>query len=498
MSYNFALTPELRTKLKPYLEGMFPAQRAFFDDTERRIAALCTRRAGKTEAECLKLLSFADDNPGGASVYISLTKGHARRNLSKKFRRYRKKFKLPIREGERDGQLIWFHKNGHEIWLAGCKDKSEIEKFRGEDQGYGLAIVDEGQSYPIPAKLKIDDVEANRDLLDVLINDALDPALMDTDGQLIVTGTPGPLPRGFFWELTTGEGESPGWKTHHWSVFDNPYMPHARRWLEAKMERNGWDWDNPTVRREYKGEWVADRSALVYEFDAAKNGWIPDTGVEQRPCWTALPGAPQEWSLVLGIDLGHEDATAFVLTATRRGFPHVWVLRAWGGSEMTTAQRSGEYFRLKHQLEGSGFVLGKTVVDIGGLGKAMAHDMTIMAGIPCEPAEKKNKASAIRRVRDAMSGGLLLFNTFECGPLLAEMSVLPWNDDRTGHHDGYSDHWCDALLYANREHITWELWEETPPEPGTPEAFNQEMQDYKEQLFSDMLKEGGKTGSEAW
>lgn len=472
----------ISTKPDPdYIRDLFEKQRKVLSDLTKRIACLCTRRAGKTHFVAARLLKCADENPGGTSLYIALTKGHARRNLGKAFRRLKKKYNLPIRETERDGQLLWIHENGHEIWLAGCKDKTECEKFRGDF--YDLAIIDEGQSYPMPNRRKVTagerEDEANRELLEYLVNDVLDPALLDRDAPLIITGTPGVLPIGFFWEITTGDGKSEKWTTHEWSVFDNPHIPHARKWLDEKMRKNGWSEDHPTVQREWRGKWVADISAIIYQFVANRNGWFPENNGRRQACWNALPGKPNEWFLVLGIDLGHDDATSFTLTASRRGMPHVYVLRTWGGSEMTTAERAAEWHRIRSQLSADGFKLAKTVVDTGGLGKSIAHDMKKLYGVTCEAAEKKFKAGAIRMVRDAMTGGRLLFNHFECGAIISEMSVLPWNDERTDHHSGYSDHWCDGLLYAFREHPMAERWDEVPPEPGTPEAIDAEARHLK-------------------
>lgn len=474
----------VKTERPKYLEALFLKQQEVAADNARRLACLCTRRSGKTHFVATKLLQCAEENPDGTSLYIALTKGHARRNLGKTLRRLKRQYDLPIRETERDGQLLWIHKNGHEIWLAGCKDKTECEKFRGDY--YSLVIIDEGQSYPMPPRKRVvgrdEDAEENRELLEYLVNDVLDAALLDTNGQLIITGTPGVLPHGFFWEVTTGDGARPQWKTHSWSVFDNPHIPHAREWLNQKMAANGWDWEHPTVQREWLGKWVADTAAIIYPIEPGVNLWYPET--DREPCWTHLPGATEEWHFVLGIDLGNDDATAFVLTASRRGFAEIYVLRTWGGSEMTQAQRAAEWMRLKHQMAQTGHTIHQTVVDCGGLGKAMALDLNKDYGVACEPAEKQHKAANIRIVRNAITGGRLKFNVFETAPIRAEMCVLPWNDKRTDHHESYSDHWCDALLYATREHSVHETWTENPPEPGSVEAINAEMAAYKKRLMN--------------
>lgn len=481
-----------------YIDELFSEQRHAFEDDEKRMTCLCTRRSGKTDFVSRKLMHYAETHPDGASVYIALTKGHARRNLGKKLRRLKRQHNIPIRETERDGQLLWIHENGHEIWLAGCKDKSECEKFRGEDEGYGLAIVDEGQSYPRPSKLKVvgrdddDEAQENRELLEYLVNDVLDPALLDRDGTLIILGTPGVLPIGFFWEVTTGDGRIPKWKTHSWSVFDNPHIPHARQWLENKMAKNGWDWNHPTVQREWMGKWVADRSAIIYQFDPKRNGWWPDKrpDEEEREPWAYLPGDPSEYYVALGIDLGHDDSTAFVLTASRRGQPNVYVLKTWGGSEMTTSQRAAEWRRTKEALEKDRFRLNSTVVDTGGLGKAIVHDLNKDYGVICDAADKRDKAAGIRAVKDAMTGGRLQYCMTTTHQVRSEMSVLPWNDDRTNHHEGYSDHWCDALVYVFRCHPTYETWEKELPEAGTDERANYDADQIRKRMVQDhMLKQ---------
>jgi hypothetical protein len=474
-----------------YIQDTFEAQRVALEDDEKQQAWLCTRRAGKTEGIARKLLQHAEERPDGASVYIAKTKGVARRNLSKKLKRFKRQYGVDIRERERDGQLLWVHANGHEIWLAGCKDKSECEKFRGEDQGFSLAVIDEGQSYPLASKNKKGhpDDEENRELLEYLVNDCLDPALLDQDGQLIIAGTPGVLPVGYFHAITTGDGHHPDgaevsqWKTHTWTVFDNPHMNKngsAETWLAKKMAKNGWTKNTPTVRREWGAEWVADKDSLIYRLETDRDLWFPDSS--ESP-WLSLPGAKDEWYTVLGIDLGHDDATSFTLTASRRGYREVHVLLTWGGSEMTNSQRAAEWHRIKKRLGADGFKLHRTVVDTGALGKSIAYDLQVDYGVSCEAAEKQHKAAAIRRVQDMFRLGIFRFNGFGSGELRAEMSVLPWNDERTDHHPSYSDHWCDGFVYACREHSSFELREETPPEPGSPEAINQDMAAYKRRLM---------------
>jgi hypothetical protein len=89
------------------------------------------------------------------------------------------------------------------------------------------------------------------------------------DGWLALTGTPGPVLSGYFYEAT--EGKRHGYSLHKWTLFDNPYLPNARRFVDELKLKKAWASDNPTLRREYYNKWVLDLEALVFRYQPELN-----------------------------------------------------------------------------------------------------------------------------------------------------------------------------------------------------------------------------------
>lgn len=452
--------------------GLFRQQRDVDRDPARRKAVLCTRRAGKTHRIAVRRLVCMLTRPGqnSWSGYVTLTKAQSRRNLEGPLNTLIQQHRLPVSVSEQDGQLTYTHNgNGHRLWIGGVDDVRKAERWRGNK--WWEFEIDEGGAWPDA-------------VLEYMIESIIEPGLSDTRGSIILNGTPGVLANGFFWEVTTPGTRKPDgtkkrapWAIHSWSVLDNPHhaygQPGGREELEQYRLSKGWSEDHPTWLREWCGKWASDPDMLIYRFNA------------ERSAFWEFPDA-RGWRFVLGVDLGHNDDTAFVLTASQPGFPAVYVLRAWGAPALTQPQRAQEILRVQAALRERHNTEASVVVDIGGLGKAMAEDLRRTYGVSCKPAEKRDKAAAIRAVQAALDAGHMRICPFApspddpiglgCAQLLGEWSVLPWDDDRTGHRDGYADHCADATLYAYREHPGWERWEEEPPTPGTAAAIDHAME----------------------
>ena len=404
-------------------------QADFVRDQSRFKAALCGRRGGKSNGFAYWLSGIAANKPRKTSLYVAGSKGEARRNLLPALWRVSKDHDLGAREREQDGQLLWCFPNGHRIWLAGCSDRGEVDKFRGGSEGLSAAVVDEAQKMPF---------------LDDLIDNALIPALVDQSGPLAVGGTPHPVAAGYFYELTTGDSERPQWPTWHWTMLENPYIPHARKELDEMKARFGWSDDHPTLLREWFGQWVKDMDALVYPYSAALNSCVELGRVDHADPEPNLERV--QYALV--VDLGSSPtvaSTAFVLGATIREDPHIYVLsceKRAGMIPSTIAARI-EWYRAKYpQL--------LVVIDEGGLGGGYASEMREYHGIPCVPAEKNMKRAFQEMMAGDMKSGMIRCVVRDCRSLIDEWIVLPWNEDRTDAADGYPDHASDGALYLRR------------------------------------------------
>jgi hypothetical protein len=419
------------------LDACHPKQRAFIADESKHKLAVCSRRAGKSRGVGVWLLEPAERYPGQMSVYIALSRPHARNILLPTMRAIDRQHNLGLRFPETDGQLWVVHPNGYRIWLAGCQHMSDVEKFRGP--AYVRAAVDEAGSFGAH--------------LEELVEDALDPAMLDFDGEICLTGTPPPCPAGYFYEVATGDRGRPCWPQHHWTVMDNPFLPHAEDWLRRKREANGWDENHPRYRREYLGQWIRDLGALVYPYDPDRNGWdgvLPEGEVRSG----------------IGMDIGYEDATAWVPMQWVSGAPELYIPESHSERHLIPSVVAAYTQRWKESYP------GPTVVDTGGIGKGYAEEMKQRFGVACEPAEKQHKLAAAEMMRGDLLSGVLKVNPSKNRDLLDEWSRIQWLEDRSGIDPRFPNHLADAALYIHRRLRPWYRPEKEGPTPGTREFID--------------------------
>lgn len=438
------------------LADLHPKQRAFVEDKSRQKAALCSRRAGKSWGIAAWLIEGGLTDPGGLSVYIARSKGDARLIIwNDVLEVMSKKYGLGLRLREIDNQLMVELPNQHRIWLAGCKDSSEIGKFRGKK--YRRACVDEAQELAF---------------LQELIAASVQPALVDKKGELCIAGTPGPIPGGFFYEKTTGDG-SPQWPTHEWTILDNPYIQDAEEELALLRNSYGWTTDHPTYQREWLGKWVRDEGALVYLYSAAKNAF------------TELPEG--DYSYALGVDIGFTDSTAIVVAAVRAGHPEVYIVEAWKREGLIPSAVAAHVARFIEQYKPL-----RVVVDEGGAGKGYAEEMRQRYNIPCEAAEKSKKRAFQEIVGGDLKAGVVKVDPWKCGALLDEIAILQWRADKLAEDERFENHAADAFLYVVRSLRAWYRPEREPPAPGTPAALLAEQKRIKEETRRRVQKDSVK------
>lgn len=452
-----------------FMEGLFPEQIAVCRDTSKRIALHPGRRGGKTDLIGKRLLRSATIYPGANewTGYITLTKGQSRRNMDGPLQELISAYSLPLRVGEVDGQITYTHRNGHRIWLGGVDDLRKAERWRGNK--WRELYVDESGAMP-------------DDVLRYLVETILEPALSDTEGLLWIAGTPGVLEQGFFHDITTGKNpDVPKWPTYHWTCLNNPYHTYGKPGGAAKLERyrksKGWGVDDPTYLREWMGLWCTDANALIYPYEPERNLF---GGPQDR---LKLPDCdPSDWHWVLGVDVGLDDDTAFVLSCSRSGSPEIWFTHAWGSPNMTQPQVASEIMRTRERLINTGHRAPTVCFDTGGLGKYIANDLKHTYGIYVQKADKWDKAASIRGFRGRLSAGHNKIHRQDASELLQEMNTLPWDDKRHEHHPKYPDHRCDAALYAHRGHAIVERWEKEAIDPRTPEGQDMQGREHKAKL----------------
>lgn len=442
-----------------YIEELHPKQREFCDQNVKKKAARCGRRAGKSRGLAAWFYEGMESHPGESNIYITVTRSKAREVMwTNGLERMRKQYNLPIRITGEDGQLKVRHKNGSSLWLLGVPDKGEIDKVRGGY--YWRAAIDEAQAFP--------------DWLGELVEDALEPALMDLNGELAMTGTPGPTSAGYFFEVT--EGQRLGWTTHHWTALDNLYLPDAEAYIERKRLELGDN--NPTFLREWMGQWCNDPSALIYPFEFPRNAWT-----QQGDLNYGLPEG--EYQYGLGVDLGWDvKSTAFTLLARSVNSGKAYILRSWKRTKLSPQALSAAVLALREEVRRETGMPLVVVVDEGALGGGFTETMR-ENGIMVEAAEKQKKRAFQEWVRGLITAGLLLASWRHCGELLDECRKLPFDEETGREHESYIRHCCDSMLYIARKMIPHYRPEMELPTPGTKEWEDYQAAEHRKRVVEE-------------
>lgn len=416
---------QTRHKPKPTVLDLdaicFPEQLAFIRDPKPFMSASCSRRAGKTEVCAYDLLDTATKNNGVVCLYITLTRTNAEKIVWKKIKDINDQYNLGGIPNE--AKLHMSFPNGSIIYLSGCKDKSEVEKFRG----LALKLV------------YIDEVQSFKAFIEELVDDVIAPALADYAGKLKFIGTPAPLQSGFFWKILN----NPIYSKHHWTFWDNPFIskkagiPHAEI-LKRELDRRGVDENHPSVRREWFGEWTVDTESLVFQYSRVNNSY------ENLPPLT---------DYVIGLDFGTDDADAIAVLGWHKNKREVYLVEEFikAGQSVTEIVAEVEKSMIKYNPL-------KVVADTGANGKKIALEITKRTGVPVYAAEKSRKIEHITWLNDAFRTNL--FYAKSDSHFANDCSVVEWDYDKSTSDklvikdEPHSDI-CDAVLYAFTECLHW-------------------------------------------
>lgn len=451
----YYLANSIQAKRLALISSLFSKQRAFVLDQSKRKSALCSRRAGKTQGFSVSGSLSLIDSVQGDVAYIGLTKGAAKRLMFRPLQKLSKDFQLGFEFNRAD--LTATAPNGNTYFLFGADTEDDIERIRG------LKL----------KKVQVDEAASFRRHLRYAIQEVIEPALIDTDGVLELGGTPSANPtENFFHAVTTGL--EAGYSNHSWTILDNPFIPHAGRWLDDYLERKGWTKEHPIFMREWLGIWTMDGDTLVYKYRREKQHF------EDLP--------HNKLMYVMGCDLGFDDAFAITVIGFSDDLRTCFVVDQFKKSELLPAQMAEEIQKRRERFEPVSIV-----ADHGGLGKAICKEFQERYGIPLKAAEKAQKRAYIELCNgDLLSGAVRIRDNT---PLANEMRVLQWDADRPEKEDERTPNdLCDSFLYAWREAKHF-LGEEKPPlpKPGTPEAFNREAQDMLERELEEFRQP-----KEAW
>ena len=431
----------LKQKIASLTNGKFPKQDAFILDNSPLLSALCTRRAGKSYAAGKKLIKAALENPKSICLYIALTSASANNIMwGAVLKELDEEFKLNAHFN--NAKMIMTLENGSEIRLAGAdaSDK-EMEKFLGGK--YPLIIIDEAGSFKQDLK--------------TLIEENLEPAVSDYDGQIVMIGTPTRFTNGYFYHVTTDKEK--GWSKHKWHTFDNPFMEeNFRKKIAQLKERSPNIEETPMFRRMYMGEWVIDIDELVYKYDPKKNNIAH------------LPN--RHYNYILAVDLGYNDATAYSVIAYSFEDKHCYIARSFKETHQIIT-KVGQ--RIK-SLD-SRYHFTRMVVD--NASQQAVEELKQRWALPLIPAEKTQKIDFIELMNADFQMGLIKIVTSDCKEYVDELKKLIKADDdsKDFEHPDYDNHCCDASLYGWRHAYNY-LFKEKVLEP--PKTAQQEVDEWEQ------------------
>jgi len=433
------------------VEILSPVQRGFVTATSKRRAGIAGRRGGKSVAVLAWLVLCAASAPTGTlSCYTAVSVGRAKEILTPAVSVLRREAGIDLQWKTVEGLKYLVCPNDHRIWVAGCPNRGAIDSFRGS-----------------PLVAWAGDESASLDpYLQELFEEAVEPALLDHDGSACLTGTPGAVPVGYWYGVTTGDGAAQ-WPTTHWTVLDNPALPHASRWLEQKRIDNGWTDETPVYAREYLGRWAVDLSSLCYPYDLQRNGYSD----AERP-------TAGEWRCAIAADLGVVDDSALVLLRWRLKDPRIWIDDAFTRPGMSPSALGAKVLEWRQRYRPS-----MVVADTGGIGKAYTTEWAERYGIGVTPARKVDAAGQIAIVAGEMQSGQILVHTGRCRDLIDQWRTITWDERRRNHAEQYADHLAAAARYGCMAVRATYRPELEHPQPGTEEWARWQDAKEREELF---------------
>lgn len=350
------------------LSADFPEQNAFVEDPNRYIDAQCSRRAGKTNGLAIRFFRTMEKHPKSSCLYLALTQDSAREIMWGVLQEINDKYQIGCTFTEY--KLEMKHPNGAKLKLMGADLKNFIKRLKG-------------RKYP---GVGIDEAQDFGPHLQSLVNDVLTPSIADySDGWLAITGTPGPVPQGYFFDVTRNKRY--GFSHHEWTLYQNPHMPDPQGFVKDVKLKQEWDDDNPTLQREYLNNWVLDVDSLWVRYNEKINHYI------QFP-------KEHKWSYIMGVDLGFDDADAIAILAWSDTSPETYLVeeKITKKQGLTELVEQMSYFTQKYDI-------GKCVMDEGGLGKKLAEEVRRQHGINVERADKARKQENVEFLNDALRRG---------------------------------------------------------------------------------------------
>ena len=450
------------------LDPSFPKQNAFIEDNQRYLSVQCSRRAGKTNGLAIRFLRTMEKYPKSQCIYLSLTQDSARDIMWPVLHELNDKFKIGCKFIE--SKLTVQHPNGAKLRLMGADLSNFIKRLKGRK--YPGVAIDEAQDFGVH--------------LQSLVDDVLTPSISDyPDGWIALTGTPGPVPQGFFFEIT--QERKFGYSFHNWTLLDNPYMPSPKEFIEDLKKKREWDDNNPTLKREWLNHWVLDVRSLWVQYTEKLNNYY------------SLPDLPYnaKYTYILGIDVGFKDADALALIAWSEHTPNIYLVE----EVITRKQGLTELVNQINDISRK-YDISKMVIDEGGLGKKLAEEMRRRHGLPVQAADKIRKQENVELLNDYLRTGKFFAKSNSRFATDSYLIQIDWDKSSPNKivikKNPHSDV-IDAVLYAFKESPAFNYTQPKPRLiPGTKEwaeaqetsMFEAEMESLQNQAELERMLNG--------
>lgn len=445
----------------PY-DGLTDRQRAVIDCPARFVSLLCGRRAGKTDCIDRNLAVVLRDVPESENLFVALTTESAKANMWRPLQRLDRRYRLGLKFDQ--SKMTVTHPRSRAILqVRGSETLRDLEKPRGG--GYYAVRLDECGAW-------------RPSYLEYFLDEVIGPALMDhEDSTLWLSGTPGRVAVGPFYDATAGEGA--GFRRFGWTAWENPHV-NANQFVfgpckeciaggvapvlfkgfasepvvgckHGLLGRKNWTVDTPAFRREYLALWILDEASLVYRFAHERNviAALPEL----------VPG--DSWVCALGLDFGVTHATAcYTLVWPQRYGRAVYVVRGFSAPGLAASDLAAmlktEYDRCKQEFGEVKYIVG----DPGGGGKVYWAEWNKRhPDIAWSMAQKTDKRGALDHISDALANASGVGGVQDHRGLLSlpgntvlhrQWQTLQWDEDRKDIAEGQDDDDADAVMYPWR------------------------------------------------
>lgn len=279
------------------LKTLYKQQREIYEDENRYLFAICSRRVGKSTLAARLLVADAlvpnhnglyvgvksDQAKGiGLAMVLKLLQDLGYTQLSGR-ESFTDQGQVEYRVHTDPGGAVIEFNNGSKITFRGNSKAGEADKYQGFM--YTLCIVDEVQSQPC---------------LEYLLNSILGAAMVDKKGsrQLLI-GTPPRIPNTYCEKLWKMENNV--YSKFHWDMSKNPYLENdVETEIDIACKKAGVTRDSAFIRREYYGEFVYDTDALIFK---------------DYKTYRELPKDFLPTKIWIGVDWGFVDHNAIVTVA---------------------------------------------------------------------------------------------------------------------------------------------------------------------------------------